>query len=616
MVAKKGTETEENLPLEKGVEKYKKAIAFHPDNIEAWQKLGEVYETEKKLDEAVECYQKIIEMRPQYPGAYLKLAKTLKQQNQIKEAIAAYQKAIALKSDLPFGVYIQLGDALKEQSRTREVIVAYQKAIELKSELPVRIYINLGDALSKERRWDEAIVYYRKAITIKPDVSARVYFCLGNALLKKCLLDEAIACYQKAIEIKPDLWPAYGNMGDAIAQRKGLDEAISFYDRIIKTNPSDGDIFYFFLGSLFLQAGQPDKAISSYLQAVRIQPNLLKAHFKIDHLIRRIKLNSSQLDELFNCYQEIIQYRSNLPIAHIILGNALTQQGKLDEAIVSFKMAGYQQISDSHPDLAKKHSNLDEAKEPNFLIIGPSKCGTTSLFHYLCKHPNFLPPIKKEIFFFNRNFGKGLDWYLAHFPPVSEGLPWITGEASTSYINTQNIQERIKSLFPNIKLIALLRNPVKRAMSFYYHNLRDGLETRSFEEAVAPEIQSLQGLKSLSLEEAAIELDGILENWNWKVQPGYLLIGLYVYFVNKWMNCFSREQFLILKSEDFFSNTAATMTQVFEFLSLPDYQLSYYKNSNPGFYDPMDDDLFESLSEFFRPHNQKLEDYLNREFSW
>lgn len=60
-----------------------------------------------------------------------------------------------------------------------------------------------------------------------------------------------------------------------------------------------------------------------------------------------------------------------------------------------------------------------------FLIIGAMKCGTTSLYHYLCEHPNIVPAREKEL-----HFKKGPSWYESQLSFTSEGgEQCITGEA-------------------------------------------------------------------------------------------------------------------------------------------------------------------------------------------
>ncbi|NER06101.1 MAG: hypothetical protein F6K17_27690 [Okeania sp. SIO3C4] len=58
------------------------------------------------------------------------------------------------------------------------------------------------------------------------------------------------------------------------------------------------------------------------------------------------------------------------------------------------------------------------------------------------------------------------------------------------------------------------------------------------------------------------------------------------------------------------------MKQVFEFLELPDHQLSEYRKLNPGSYSPINNQMRQRLSEYFQPHNQRLEEYLGMQFDW
>lgn len=55
-------------------------------------------------------------------------------------------------------------------------------------------------------------------------------------------------------------------------------------------------------------------------------------------------------------------------------------------------------------------------EKPDFLIIGAQKSGTTALFNFICQHPQFSPPTKKEIHFFDLYYEKKLKWYLKKFP--------------------------------------------------------------------------------------------------------------------------------------------------------------------------------------------------------
>ena len=57
---------------------------------------------------------------------------------------------------------------------------------------------------------------------------------------------------------------------------------------------------------------------------------------------------------------------------------------------------------------------------PDFIIIGYHKCGTTSLYDYICQHPNIGSASRKEIHYFDLSFWRGIGWYRTHFPTIYE----------------------------------------------------------------------------------------------------------------------------------------------------------------------------------------------------
>jgi hypothetical protein len=112
---------------------------------------------------------------------------------------------------------------------------------------------------------------------------------------------------------------------------------------------------------------------------------------------------------------------------------------------------------------------------PNFIIIGSARSGTTSLYNYLVQHPGIAPALRKEVHFFDYNYQRGCSWYQGQFPthPYMHYMQtihrqaMITGEASPYYLFHPYVPQRVAQLLPEIKLIALLRNPIERAFSHY-----------------------------------------------------------------------------------------------------------------------------------------------------
>ena len=248
---------------------------------------------------------------------------------------------------------------------------------------------------------------------------------------------------------------------------------------------------------------------------------------------------------------------------------------------------------------------------PNFLIIGAKKCGTTSLFRYLCQHPNVGEPTWKEISYFNIYFSRGNLWYKSFFPislPATESESSITGEATASYICHPQAPQRIAATLPEVKLIALLRNPVDRAYSHYHHTKRIGREGLSFEEAIAKETKRVE-----RLERESLRLGFKSPAYNYT----YLSSGRYAEQLVNWLEVFDRQKLLILKSEDFFARPETIFHQVLEYLELPSWSPKKFRKHNDNSYgQEMKSSTRKDLAEYFRPHNQKLYELLDIDFGW
>ncbi|GAC1565619.1 MAG: hypothetical protein NVS3B14_03950 [Ktedonobacteraceae bacterium] len=166
---------------------------------------------------------------------------------------------------------------------------------------------------------------------------------------------------------------------------------------------------------------------------------------------------------------------------------------------------------------------------------------------------------------------------------------------------------------PHAKLIVLLRNPVDRAYSQYFHAIDHGFATLSFEEAIEHEE-----------ERASREREKILKDEYYYsieyMERDYLARGIYVDQLQAWMKLFPREQFLILKSEEFYADTAAALKHILTFLNVPDAEFQVrnedYRPYNNYAYTRMNPVLRKRLIAYFEPHNARLYDYLGTNFGW
>jgi hypothetical protein len=124
---------------------------------------------------------------------------------------------------------------------------------------------------------------------------------------------------------------------------------------------------------------------------------------------------------------------------------------------------------------------------PNFLVMGAAKCGTTSLANHLRSHPDVFVPEKKELNFFDVHWHNGLSWYEEWFADATGER--AIGEASPAYMFIDGAAERAAQTVPDARIIVMLREPVARVHSHYWHRVREDVEHRSFDEMIDQELR-------------------------------------------------------------------------------------------------------------------------------
>ena len=251
---------------------------------------------------------------------------------------------------------------------------------------------------------------------------------------------------------------------------------------------------------------------------------------------------------------------------------------------------------------------------PDFLIIGAQKSGTTFLYQLLVQHPRVKPAFAKEVHYFDLNFGKGDNWYRSYFPLQKRNRStYITGEASPYYLFHPHAPRRASVVVPDAKLVVLLRNPVDRAYSHYQHQVKrvggEARETLPFEEAIEAEEEIVPR-----------EVDKMLQDESY-VSSGhrtrsYLSRGIYIDQLLLWSSFFRREQMLVLKSEDLFNDTTNALERVLDLLEIPHWAPKTYSIPNKREYAGVSPLMRQWLDEYYKPHNQRLYEYLGVDLGW
>ena len=257
---------------------------------------------------------------------------------------------------------------------------------------------------------------------------------------------------------------------------------------------------------------------------------------------------------------------------------------------------------------------------PDFVIVGAQRCGTTSLFRALNEHPAMMRNVinAKGIHYFGINYHQNYEWYLAHFATHAEryrhaariGQSAIVGEASPYYLFHPAGAERMAQSIPDAKLIVLLRNPVKRAISHHLHMVWEGHEPLvDLDEALDCESARLQGVEERLLTDSC-----------YVSRPhqhfSYVARGHYANQLKRLYKHFKKENVLVMTTEKLVSDSESSLSEIQSFIGLePDPCIVLEKRNASSKFEPRPETL-ERLSEEFAESNKQLADIVDFEIPW
>ena len=487
--------------------------------------------------------------------------------------------------------YLKSAQAKIVQEQWQEAKIDLRRAVEIE---PWRwdIHFNLGVISTKQQQYEQAADKFQQAIKLNPDFDWS-YNNLGEILLKLGRTGDAVQSLIRAVTLNQNNPLFYYNLGQALLQKDSTERAVVCFRQAVDLNPTEAELQYK-LGQTFRDRGLLAESIRCFCEAIKLNSNYHLAYIAL----RYTRLDPGQKANLINFYQQILLDSPHQPEALANLAELLAESDNLGDAIIFSRQAVQAKTVRDNPRLAQAEWKFKQ-KAPDFVIIGAGKAGTTSLYRYLGKHPQILLPNKKELRFFDRNFERGYQWYLAQFPGICDRSDLLTGEASPSYFYEDQAAQRLYDFAPEIKIIVMLRNPVERTISGYYQNRKLGINQLTLAAIVEQEIADINARNEAQLAHSS----------------GILGQSLYYYKLKRWLGIFPKNQFLIFKSENFFANSAESMAETFDFLSLPNVNNHHYSKHNKGSYPEVSSEIKQQLKSFFAPHNQKLAQFFNMDFN-
>jgi hypothetical protein len=219
---------------------------------------------------------------------------------------------------------------------------------------------------------------------------------------------------------------------------------------------------------------------------------------------------------------------------------------------------------------------------PTFLILGASKAGSTSLYHYLSQHPDIFMSEPKEPRFFQVEYQRGLEYYWCSYFSKYAGQKEI-GEASTKNLQLPFVAPRVADTLPDARLFVLCRNPVDRALSAYWDSYSHGVEVLSFEAAIEKNLRRLETGPRFEDETEASLYARVASEGNKALQRAYgfyIEPGYYADHIERYRALFGSERMKILFFEDLTRDAPGVVADAERFLGLEPRPLPGAKAQN------------------------------------
>ncbi|MEP7292535.1 MAG: sulfotransferase domain-containing protein [Chloroflexota bacterium] len=259
---------------------------------------------------------------------------------------------------------------------------------------------------------------------------------------------------------------------------------------------------------------------------------------------------------------------------------------------------------------------------PSLFLLGAAKAGTSTLYEYLRRSPLICMSNPKEPFFFEAQYDLGLEYYRKRYFPHWNGEP-IVGEARHRNLYLPYVPRRIAEVNPRAQLLVILRNPIERAYSHWWYWYARGVERLSFRDAVYADYQRIEQEYSVQTPAEIDRYRATLDSTGKGCYRTYLDSGYYFEQISRYRQLFPPEQLKVVLLDDLRTEPYQTIREIESFLGVPysreaDFEViraNPHTLANGSPYGQIDVQTEAWLIDHFKPHNRKLEEFLQHDLS-